>query len=145
MTQLLINSQDIPLVRIDFMNRTHQEEAQFVNSLAELVQARLNGEPTDSEISKQLGHWLQHMKAHFARENELMQETGFPVYPIHSEEHEIALSRMQTVIDAWEQNKDIELLKDYVFTLWPAWFKGHVNSMDKVTAEFALAHGYTTD
>lgn len=127
------------------MNQTHHEEVEIVNALMEIITARLSGNQNESEISQFLAKWLEHTQAHFARENELMQETGFPAFQVHSEEHEIALNRMQTVIDAWQQNKDIELLKDYVFTLWPNWFRAHVSSMDKVTAEFALMNGYSEE
>lgn len=145
MTQPRLNPDNIPLVSINFMNQTHQDELVIVNSLMEKIEARLSGNQNDIEISKQLAHWLKHTQAHFARENELMQETGFPAFSVHSDEHEIALNRMQTVIDAWEQNKDIELLKDYVFTLWPNWFRAHVSSMDNITAEFALMNGFSEE
>ena len=138
-----LNPENIYLVDLNFMNQTHFEEVEMVNALMEQVNARLSGEQNNILISQQLAQWLQHTQAHFARENQLMQETGFPAFSIHSDEHNIALNRMQTVIDAWEQNEDIELLKDYVFTLWPNWFKAHISTMDKMTAEFAVNNGYT--
>ena len=150
MTQSPLNFENIPLVSIEFMNRTHHEELEMVNILMEKITARLSDKPSaklsevqnDIEISQLLEQWLEHTKVHFTRENELMQETAFPAYSVHSEEHEIALKRMQTVIGAWQQNKDIDLVKDYVFTLWPNWFKAHVSTMDKMTAEFALNNGF---
>ena len=145
MSQEFLSEQDIPLVSINFMNNTHQEEAEIVNALARNITARKNGDADDDAITRLLDEWLQHTVAHFERENELMRETGFPAYPVHSEEHEIALQRMRAVIDAWRENQDIELVSDYIFTLWPAWFKGHVNSMDMVTAQFALNRGYIED
>jgi hemerythrin len=145
MSQELLSEQDIPLVSIDFMNNTHQQEADIVNALARNITARKSGTADDAEITRLLDEWLQHTIAHFERENELMQQTGFPAYPVHAEEHEIALNRMQAVVDAWHQNQDIDLVTDYVFTLWPAWFKGHVNSMDMITAQFALQNGYSPD
>ncbi|MCK4708824.1 MAG: hemerythrin family protein [Gammaproteobacteria bacterium] len=137
-----LNPENIYLVDLNFMNQTHFEEVEMVNALMEQVNARLSGEQNNILISQQLAQWLQHTQAHFARENQLMQETDFPAFSIHSDEHNIALNRMQTVIDAWEQNQDIELLKDYVFTLWPNWFKAHISTMDKMTAEFAVSNGY---
>lgn len=145
MSQELLSEQDIPLVSIDFMNKTHQEEVDIVNALAKLIPAQQSGATHDEEITRLLDEWLQHTQAHFQRENELMQQTGFPAYPVHSDEHDIALNRMQAVVDAWHQNQDLELVKDYVFTLWPAWFKGHVNSMDMITAQFALNNGFRED
>ncbi len=143
MTLTSLDPEDIPSVCIDFMNRTHQEEVEIVNSLMKKVAARLSGKQVDTEISQQLMQWLEHTQAHFARENALMQETGFPAFPVHSREHEIALDRMQTVVNMWQENNDIENLQDYVFNLWPNWFVAHLNTMDKVTAEYALMNGYT--
>ncbi|MCP4874700.1 MAG: hemerythrin family protein [Gammaproteobacteria bacterium] len=143
MTLTSLNLKNIPSVGIDFMNRTHQEEIEIVDSLMEKIKARLSGKQNDTEISQQLTHWLEHSQAHFARENELMQETGFPAFPVHSKEHETALNCMRSVIDNWWENKDIEHLQDYVFKRWPNWFLAHVSTMDKVTAEYALMNGYT--
>ncbi len=138
-----LSPENMPSVCIDFMNRTHLEEVEIINSLMKKINARLSGEQNDTEISKQLMHWLEHTQAHFARENELMRETGFPAFPVHSGEHENALNHMQTVIGNWQENNDIEGLQDYVFDLWPNWFVAHLSTMDKVTAEYALMNGYT--
>jgi hemerythrin len=137
-----LTPENIPSVAIDFMNQTHMEEVEIVNSLMKKVIARVSGEQNDTEISQQLKIWLEHTQAHFARENDLMQKTAFPAYLVHSGEHEKALKLMQTVIDDWHQNKNVEHLHNYVFSLWPDWFIAHVNSMDKVTAEYALMKGY---
>ncbi len=143
MTLTSLNLGNIPSVCIDFMNRTHQEEVEIVDSLMKKIKVRLSGKQNDTEISQQLTHWLEHSQAHFARENEFMQETGFPASPVHSKEHQIALNCMRTVINNWRENKDIERLQDYVFNLWPNWFLAHLGTMDKVTAEYALMNGYT--
>ena len=140
-----LTPENIPSVSIDFMNQTHMEEVEIVNSLMKKVNIRLSGEQNDTEISRQLKVWFEHTQAHFARENELMQKTAFPAYPVHSGEHENTLKLMQTVIDDWHRNKDIDRLQNYVFNLWPNWFMTHVNSMDKVTAEYALMNGYTEE
>jgi hemerythrin len=50
---------------------------------------------------------------------------------------------MQAEIDDWHKNKSIDRLHHYVFNVWPDWFVAHVNSMDKVTAEYALRNGFT--
>lgn len=132
----------IPEVALDFMNQTHYEEVALVKSLQKSIQAHVSGEPNQASINEQLDEWLQHTQAHFARENELMSETGFPAYPVHAGEHENALSQMQSVIHQWHQNQQIELLQDYVFNLWPNWFMTHVTTMDTMTAQFAKMNGY---
>ncbi len=143
MTITRLDPDDIPLVSIGFMNRTHQEEVGLVTSLMKEIKARLSGRQNDKEISQQLGNWFEHSQAHFARENELMQETGFPAFPVHSKEHEIVLDQMQTEIENWRENRDIERLQNYVFTLWPDWFLAHIGTMDRVTADYARMNNYT--
>jgi hemerythrin len=143
----ILDAKTIPLVEIDFMNNTHIEELEVVNKLGLLISTyQENNKHTDdevSQISSSLKAWLDHTIPHFSRENELMQKTGFPAYAIHSQEHEIALDRMKGIIQAWVQNQDINLLADYVFTQWPAWFNGHVDSMDMMTAKFAKMNGFS--
>jgi hemerythrin len=145
----ILDAETVPHVEIDFMNNTHFEEIDMVKALGEKISAyQENDNHSDAEInqiSKELRAWLDHTIPHFERENELMRETGFPAYGVHSEEHQIALERMKTVINAWEENQDIDLLADYVFTMWPQWFNGHVNSMDMMTAKFAKMNGFNEE
>ncbi len=142
----ILEVETIPRVDVDFMNNTHFEEIEMVKDLGKLISAYSeNDTPSDTEtrqISDALKNWLNHTIPHFERENELMQETDFPAYSVHSEEHTIALDKMKTVISAWEKNKDIALVGDYVFTLWPNWFNSHVNTMDMMTAKFAIMNGF---
>ncbi len=133
---------NIPKVSLDFMNRTHEEEVVIVNKLMKLLENNASAEAHEAEVSTQLILWLEHTEAHFARENELMQQVGFPAYPVHAGEHESALKGMQSIVDDWQANKDLDQLQDYVFKLWPDWFLAHVSTMDTVTANFAKMQGY---
>jgi hemerythrin len=145
-TKTILQVETTPHVDIDFMNDTHFEEIEMVKGLGKLISSYQEKDThTDNEIeqiSQALKTWLEHTIPHFERENKLMQETGFPAFGVHSQEHERALNRMTTIIQAWEQNKDIALLADYVFSLWPNWFNDHVNSMDMMTAKFAVMNGF---
>lgn len=145
MIQTIINADEIPPVALNFMNHTHQEEIELVNELGNIVKARQAGEETDKQISQLLDKWLEHTKVHFSRENKLMEEINFPPLPIHAEAHELALNEMQTIINTWNENNDIDQVENYIFNDWPAWFKAHVNSMDMMTAQFAVMNGYSND
>ena len=145
----ILEVETIPRVEIDFMNNTHFEEIEMVRKLGELIityqETDTDLDTEDNRLSQSLQEWLEHTVAHFERENQLMQETGFPAYAIHSNEHESALNRIKAVITSWETNKDIELIANYVFTLWPEWFNGHVNTMDMMTAKFAVMNGFNEE
>ena len=113
----ILEPNTIPSVAIDFMNQTHSEEVILVKQIGKLVSVYQDNDSHNDDdinaISKSLQEWLEHTQAHFARENDLMQEYGFPVYEIHANEHEIALEKMQTVVNVWHSNNDIERLCIY--------------------------------
>ena len=144
-TKTILDPETVPLVEIDFMNNTHLEELTIVNALGEYVSQYQNGDTSEensSKIAELLHSWLEHTIPHFERENELMRQTSFPAYRVHSEEHEIAIKRFNAVISSWENDKDINLISDFIFNQWPNWFNSHVNSMDMMTAKFAVMNGF---
>ena len=142
MTKLVLHVDSIPEVALDFMNKTHFEEVNMVKSLGELVSDYQQNDAQTEQLTLALDYWLEHTKAHFARENLLMMDINFPMLPVHSGEHSYVLEEMESIINSWENNHDIVVISDYVFITWPNWFNGHVNSMDMITAQFALMHGY---
>ena len=142
----ILDAKTIPQVALDFMNQTHSEEVELVNNLGKSLdsythQTTLSQQKTDA-ITQQLMNWLAHTEAHFARENQLMQDTGFPAYNIHASEHSRVLNEMKDIIQRWQEQQDINALEDFLFCSWPNWFDAHVNSMDMVTAQFATMNGY---
>ena len=140
----ILKEDEIPSVELDFMNTTHFEELEIVREIGELIDTYIseNSDENQHAISNKLNTWLDHTILHFERENALMQETGFPAYDIHFSEHTKALKLMKNVINAWSENQDIELIKSYLFSAWPTWFEQHVNTMDMMTAKFAVMNGY---
>ncbi len=133
---------EIPQVALGFMNETHREELSMVMDIVELVKAVQTGVGDESKLTTELEAWFKHTSEHFARENKLMADTGFPAISVHSEEHEIALNKLETVISGWKENNDIALLSDYVLVSWPLWFAAHISTMDAATAQFAVMSGY---
>ena len=144
-SKTILERETIPRVDLDFMNNTHFEEIEMVKELGKLVDSFIvnDNQKNQNVLTQKLNAWLDHTTAHFERENNLMQETGFPAYSIHKDEHNTALNQMKNVINAWIKKQNIELVEDYIFSLWPAWFDQHVNTMDMMTAKFAVMNGYT--
>ncbi len=139
-----LQQDEIPSVELDFMNATHFEEIKIVREIGELIDTYIseNSDENQQALSKKLNAWLDHTILHFERENALMQETGFPAYEIHASEHVKALNLLRELINAWSDSQDIELVKNYIFSAWPTWFEQHVNTMDMMTAKFAVINGY---
>ncbi len=140
----IIKAEEIPKIAVDSMNDTHWEEVSMVNELGALIhnmQARCAaGEDCQpamaAAITSKLKAWHRHTKEHFERENQLMQEHGFPAFAVHSQAHQTALERLEQVVHEWEENRKLEALHDYCFKVWPDWFLQHVQTMDFVTARF---------
>jgi len=143
MTKLL-EEKDIPQVAVGFMNEVHAEETALVNTLHALIERCRAGESIEGEIDRSLEEWLAHTEAHFERENRLMREHGFPAYAIHSEEHDRALTALRLLRKNWLDNRDIDVLMEYVQVSWPQWFERHVSTMDTVTAMFFQQCGVTS-
>ena len=123
----------IPQVALDFMNTVHCEELTLVQSISGLIDA---ASPDNNRISELLQQWVTHTEQHFERENRYMQEYRFPAFPVHANEHETALEQIRQVQQQWNQQHNIESLKQYIQHDWPTWFKNHISTMDFITAQF---------
>jgi len=137
----VLTIESVPRVEIDFMNITHFEEIELVKKIGDYINDYQHTDKEREEITILLEQWLNHTQAHFHIENELMLTANFPAYSIHAHEHVVALDAMTNSISAWKANNDIELLADYIFVVWPQWFERHVNTMDVITAQYAVMHG----
>ena len=132
----VLTPEDIPDIALGSMNNTHHEEVALVNALGTLLQQAQTGDADEAAITATLDEWITHSEKHFARENRLMQEYGFPPYAVHAQEHAFALENLRRVQQHWAEHREIKDLSDFVFNNWPQWFQLHVNSMDNVTAQF---------
>jgi len=127
----VLEYENIPQVAMDAMNDVHREELDIVNSLHAVIKE--NNAPQISELCKQ---WLEHTKAHFDRENMMMEKYGFPAYHCHHTEHVEALTGLAFIIQQWEEKADLNALALYVSTTWPQWYVNHISTMDTVTSAF---------
>lgn len=121
-----------PLVAVDFMNRDHEEFAVRRETLLEQIAAG-----AAAGIDVLLDELYEHTVRHFADEEKLMQDTGFPVFPVHKGEHDSVLADMARRIEHWKSNRDLADLRDWLEHAVGDWFVAHVASMDTVTARFA--------
>lgn len=127
---------DIPGIAVGSMNDTHHQEVALVNTLGALLLQARDGHPDPDAIGQALDEWVSHTEAHFERENRLMEEHGFPPFPVHAQEHASALDNLHRIQASWHDSHNLDELGNYVFNTWPQWFQMHVNSMDNVTAQF---------
>lgn len=124
-----------PQVALDFMNRDH---ADFVALRGQLL-ALLSEHASEARVDNLLDELLAHTSHHFAEEERVMLETGFPPYPVHKMEHDNVLAEMAAKADSWKKTRDAAALHDWVDCRMGDWFVNHVGSMDLVTARFAAS------
>ena len=128
-----MNPPNYPQVALEFMNRDHAEFAALRQKLLDL----LAGEVSNTAVDDALADLGEHTRRHFAEEEQVMRETGFPVYEIHKGEHERVLADIEAQVERWMLGRDAQALRDWLDRAVGTWLVEHVSSMDFVTAAFA--------
>jgi len=127
----VLEAHEIPKVAMDAMNGVHEDELNIVNN----VNAAIHNDDLE-QLTILCHEWMEHTKAHFDRENYLMEKYDFPAFHCHHREHVEAISGLETIINGWLEDKNIDELATYVRETWPAWYVNHISTMDTVTSAF---------
>jgi hemerythrin len=130
-THNVLEDVDIPQVAMDAMNDVHREELAIVNQINTAILVN-----DVEKINLLCQQWLAHTKAHFEKENSMMEKYSFPAYHCHHGEHIEALQVLQSIIQDWNKKNDLEVLAAYVRDTWPQWYVTHISTMDMVTSAF---------
>lgn len=112
------------------MDTTHQEFVDLLNQLAEVP---------DDQVVRVMDEFIAHTEAHFAQEQQWMEETNFPPLHCHAREHEGVLEIAREV-----RNKIAAGETHYAPVLAKAvaeWFADHVASMDTILAMYLKQGG----
>jgi hemerythrin len=136
--KMLIDKQDIPQVALESMNKTHFDEIEIINELHALLTRALAGEPLEAEIKAAIENFADHVEKHFASEEALMTEYGFPAIVIHKGEHDRVRAELFGIINKWRNDGDIAPLADYLVNVHGEWARNHIGTMDTMTAYFLV-------
>jgi hemerythrin-like metal-binding protein len=106
------------------MDQTHREFVDLVNRLEDCDQATfIVGFQT----------LLMHTAAHFAAEQLLMEQSGFPATAEHTGEHQRVLGQLQQMLRRIERGSTV-MARAFVREQLPGWFKLHAITMDSALA-----------
>lgn len=111
-------------LHVESMDRTHAEFIDLVNRLVDCDKAG---------FSALFAKLVSHTEAHFAAENQLMEESGFPALTIHQGEHARVLGEMQRFAERVSAGSAAMALA-YVREQLPTWFELHAMTMDSALA-----------
>ncbi|MCR4378861.1 MAG: hemerythrin [Rhodospirillales bacterium] len=116
---------------LGFQDADHEESVGLMNAMQTC---------SDAELPALFVQHQTHLREHLARENELMERIGFFAIEVHRGEHERILAEQDTILTKLTAG-DLAAVRQYVQEDLPAWFLGHLQSMDAMTALFAQQRG----
>lgn len=115
------------LLKNDEIDELHKEFVQIYNSVDTL---------SYSSFINKLRELKEHSKRHFAYEESLMDEFGYPTSREHKEEHQKVLHEMDFFINKSNTIIGKQMLKAYYTQKLPDWFDLHLISMDSDLTSF---------
>jgi hemerythrin len=131
----MIYAEQVEFMSVDEMQETHESEIAILNEIDNLAtECQIRKAPTD-ELEKKLDEYIEHVHAHFANEERLMQKYNFPSYEMHKMAHDMFLADLAYATKSWKEYGDINKIVNFVRKT-PEWIVMHVNSVDAPTADF---------
>lgn len=92
-------------------------------------------EALDADLPALLADVEAETRAHFAREEDLMQSAGVPAFHCHAAQHRLLLAEFARAHDAASRG-DMKSLRTLLGHTLPGLITAHVNSVDHVAASF---------
>ena len=126
-----INWSDAMKRGLAFQDADHEESVALMNTMQTC---------SDADLPAAFAKHAEHLGEHLARENELMERTGFFATDMHKGEHDRVLEETADMQAALDQG-DIATVRAYVQQDLPNWFISHLDTMDTMTAMHAKQQG----
>ena len=127
---------DLPQVAVPSMNATHAEELALLRDLLAALDA------DDAARVMELATALAvHVEEHFAREERLMEQYGFPPYPLHKSEHDRIRPVVAEHCAGADSAEGRAALARFIREEFLPWLTSHVSTMDTATAHFLSMQG----
>ena len=131
-----IQNIDLPQVAVPSMNATHTEELALLRDLLSALDA------DDAARAAELATaFAVHVEEHFAREERLMEQYGFPPYPIHKGEHDRMRPLVAEMCAGADNAEGRARLAGFIREEFLPWLTSHVSTMDTATAHFLAMQG----
>ena len=132
----LIKAEDAPKIGVPEIDAQHAALIDLVNRLH---QAMSQGEDRNT-LEGIIAELIEQTQAHFAYEEQLMQQTGYPQYQSHKAAHEKLLQHI-TALGAQFRNGDL-LLSFAVMMDLKAWATIHIEKSDQPLGVYLSEKGY---
>ncbi|MEW8415465.1 MAG: bacteriohemerythrin [Candidatus Thiodiazotropha sp.] len=122
-------------VGIQAIDDEHQKLLTLINNLQTAVLY-----PTGESFERQaLSELVDYTKYHFAREEKLMSDYGYPDYEAHKKQHEEMIVKVMRFLDSYE--KDREATIDELTGFLKNWLVDHIAGTDQQYSQFLREKG----
>jgi len=122
-------------VNIASIDAQHQKLIDLMNSLHDVVKS---GMPKEN-IGPVLTELIQAAAEHFAYEEKLMLENGYPKYAEHKKEHELLSAKIKERVQPQPSGKAVSL--DAATLQAKEWLLMHIRTVDKAYSTFFVGKG----
>jgi hemerythrin len=122
-------------VGVAVLDEDHKRLLNLINQL----QTAAHYHTSDNYEQEAFDALVDYTKNHFRREEELMEQHGFPDLSAHRQQHQEMIAEVGKMIAAYQKDRDatIEETISYLQT----WLVKHINGTDKEYTEFLNAKG----
>ncbi|QPK63608.1 hemerythrin domain-containing protein [Methylomonas sp. LL1] len=131
----LIEKTDTLTVGYPAIDHDHHEFIQLLNQLDNAA---------DADFAVLFQQLYQHTEQHFALENQLMRQCGFPAEAEHTGEHQRVLGEFKQFKTRVDKGL-IAFGRSFVRDRLPQWFQLHVATMDSALAVYIKLRSQTHD
>ena len=131
----LIDPEEVVVVGVGEIDSQHQELIELTNALGEAMEARKDNESVGRILSDLVGR----TRSHFAAEERLMRELGYPDAARHFREHERLLGHVSDLERRFREG-DV-LLSFAIMVELKGWATQHIAHSDSLLGEFLAGKG----
>ena len=121
-------------VGIASIDQDHKKLLGMINQL----QTAAHYHTDDDLIEQTLNDLVDYTKYHFAREEDLMRDNGYPDFEAHKQQHEDMVKQVAKFIDEYRIDKTRTI--DNVTLFLKTWLINHINGSDQAYAPFLQQH-----
>ena len=114
------------------IDQQHRRIVDLINALNEASKSH-----SRDLVGEAIGELIDYTMSHFAFEEELMEEAGYPFCAAHKRVHEVFIKRVAEYRLRFQAGEDIS---DELRTMLSRWLFNHIRGDDQAYAEQVKAH-----
>jgi hemerythrin len=122
-------------VGVDVIDEQHRQWIQRCNDVSAAIAAHLG----PVQIGKTLAFLMDYTKLHFATEEKLMAERGYPNLPVQHAQHLELTDTLQGLLRDFEEEGATQKLAEAVNAYLGNWFLKHIRELDLKFGAFLKA------